>query len=171
MKAIVAVDENWAIGCSGDLLQRIPADMSRFRRLTLGKVVVMGRKTFDSLPGRKPLAGRTNIVLSGNKSLECDGLSVCCSLQELFPTLKGVNSDDVFVIGGATVYEQLLPYCTEAYVTRIKCGHTADTYFTNLDESDSWVLTHKGETQRFGDIDFYFSTYINKRPIEFGTGC
>lgn len=167
MKAIVAVDENWAIGCDGNLLQRIPADMAHFRRLTLGKVIVMGRKTLDSLPGRKPLLGRQNIVLSGNKALECEGLSLCCSLQELVPALEGVKSSDIFVIGGEAVYRQLLPYCTEAYVTRIKCGHKADKYFINLDEDDSWELVERGETQKFGDIEFYFSTYINKNPLEF----
>ncbi len=81
--------------------------------------------------------------------------------------LEGVESSDIFVIGGEAVYKQLLPYCTEAYVTRIKCGHEADKYFANLDEDDSWELVEKGEVQKFGDIEFYFSTYINKIPQSF----
>ncbi|MDX9872308.1 MAG: dihydrofolate reductase, partial [Clostridia bacterium] len=114
MKAIVAVDMNWGIGYKGNLLLRIPEDMQFFKQMTLGKVVIMGRETFESLPGKTPLKDRINIILSKNMDSENVNIIVRRSLNEIFHELKRYNSDDVFVIGGESVYTQLLPYCTEA---------------------------------------------------------
>jgi len=120
MKAIVAVDSNWGIGFRGNLLQRIPGDMKFFKQMTLNKVVIMGRETFESLPGKEPLKDRVNIVLSKNECFNNEKVTICRTLNELFCELEKYNSDEVFLIGGESIYTQLLPYCKEAYVTSIE---------------------------------------------------
>ena len=163
MKAIVAVDLNWGIGRKGNLLQRIPEDMKFFKQMTLGKVVVMGRETFESLPGKEPLKNRTNIVLSKNQKFTNENLTICRSLDELTQELKKYNFDDVFVIGGESVYTQLLPYCTEAYVTKVNKSHIADKYFCNLDEEQGWEAVSIGDLQIYKDIQFKFTKYLNNK--------
>ena len=116
MNIIVAVDENWAIGYRGDLLVRIPADHKMFRNETIGKVVVLGRKTMDTFPGGLPLAGRTNIVLTRNPEYQVKDAIVVHSVEELLAELKNYDTKDVYVIGGDSVYSQLLPYCDTAHV-------------------------------------------------------
>ncbi|OPZ91571.1 MAG: Dihydrofolate reductase [Firmicutes bacterium ADurb.Bin419] len=163
MKAIVAVDLNWGIGCKGNLLQRIPEDMKSFKQMTLGKVVVMGRETFESLPGKEPLKDRINIVLSKEKKFTNEMLTICRSLEELAQELKKYNSDDVFVIGGESVYTRLLPYCSEAYVTKINKSYIADKYFCNLDEEQTWETVSTGTLQTYKDIQFKFVKYLNNK--------
>lgn len=165
MKAIVAVDLNWGIGYNGDLLQFIPEDMKFFKQMTIRNIVIMGRETFESLPSKKPLKDRINIVLSKNESFKNEGLIICRSLDDLFRELKNYNTDNLFVIGGEKVYSQLLPYCTEAYVTKIKNKYVADKYFINLDEDNSWTLQSESEIQKYNDIQFTFNKYINTTPI------
>jgi dihydrofolate reductase len=163
MKAIVAVDLNWGIGFKGNLLQRIPDDMKFFKQMTLGKVVVMGRETFESLPGKEPLKDRTNIVLSKDKKFTNKNLIICRSLDELTQELKKYNSGDIFVIGGESVYRQLLPYCTEAYVTKINKSYIADKYFCSLDEEQSWETVSIGVFQTYKDIQYKFTKYLNNK--------
>jgi len=164
MKAIAAVDLNWGIGYRGNLLERIPEDMKFFKKATIGKVVVMGRKTFESLPGKKPLKDRVNIVLTTKGKFDDDGVKVCSSLDELLCELKQYSEDDVFVIGGESVYSLLLPYCSEAYITKIENSYEADTYFKNLDEDDSWELTSESGTKDYNGIKFKFVKYENRNP-------
>jgi len=164
MKAIVAVDQNWGIGCDGKLLRRIPVDMARFTQLTLHKVVVMGRATLESLPKQKPLKDRVNIVLTKNPEYVNDKVTVCRSLDELFAEIKQYDTDDVFVIGGGAVYALLLPYCAEAYVTKINNTYPADTYFVNLDEEDGWTLVSESEPMVDKDIEFRYTVYENEEP-------
>ncbi|MGI5920549.1 MAG: dihydrofolate reductase [Syntrophomonadaceae bacterium] len=163
MQAIVAVDLNWGIGYKGNLLQRIPEDMRFFKQMTLGKVVVMGRETFASLPGKKPLKDRVNIVLSESRDFTNEKLTICCSLSELFSELKKYNRDDVFVIGGESVYTQLLPFCEKAYVTKIAAEYPADKYFINLDKDADWNLITKGDLKSYNNIQFSFHQYANNR--------
>jgi dihydrofolate reductase len=170
MKAIVAVDLHWGIGYRGKLLQRIPGDMKHFREKTIGKIVVMGRETFQSLPGPGPLAGRTNIVLSRNEKFKenChnhfsgDTLLVCSSLEELFLELAKYNRDDVYIIGGESVYNELLPYCSTAYVTKIENIYPADKYFINLDKEADWELMEVGETLIYDEVSYRFCRYKRK---------
>lgn len=162
MKAIVAVDLNWGIGYKGNLLQRIPEDMKFFKQLTLGKVVIMGRETFESLPGKEPLKDRINIVLSKDESFKNEKVTICRSLDELFSELERYNTDDIFVIGGESIYNQLLPYCTEAYVTKIEDTYDADKYFNNLDKDETWKLVSAGDLQNYKDIRYKFVKYENK---------
>lgn len=163
MNIIVNVDKNWAIGKGGALLFPIDADLKNFKRLTLNKIVVMGRKTLESLPGGKPLKDRRNIVLS--KTLpETEGLHVCRSTEELQQLLASqafadMTGDDVFIIGGAAVYAQLLPLCTTAYITKVEAAaQNADAFFPNLDKMPEWRITETSEL--FQDkVKYRFVTY------------
>ena len=163
MKAIVAVDLNWGIGYKGNLLKPIGPDLKRFKELTINKVVVMGRETFESLPKKQPLKDRVNIVLSTSGLINGEGVVVCNCLNQLFNELLKYNTDDVFVIGGESVYSQLLPYCTEAYITKIQNTYTADRYFTNLDKDDSWKLVYKSDLDTYDGVEFYYTKYIKSR--------
>lgn len=159
MNIIVAVDNQWEIGKDGDLLQHISADMKYFRNKTLDNVVVMGRKTLESFPGGKPLSGRMNVVLTTNKSYKAEGVVLCHDITELSGILKEYSDRDVYVIGGGSVYEQLLPFCKRAYVTKIYNVYPADTTFPNLDEHQGWKLVENGEIQEEDGIKFSFDVY------------
>lgn len=160
MKAIVAVDLNWGIGYKGSLLQRIPDDMKNFKRMTTGKVVVMGQATFKSLPGQEPLKDRVNIVLSDDESFRNEKVTICRSLEDLFNVLMKFSEDDVFIIGGESVYKQLLGHCSEVYVTKITRTYTADKYFVNLDQSEQWYSTSTSEPYKYNDIEYRFVKYV-----------
>ena len=162
MKAIVAVDQNWGIGCKGKLLVSIPADMKFFRSTTLGKVVVMGRKTLESFPNGAPLKDRVNIVLTKNPNYSKQGVIVVHDLDELHKELTKYDSDDVYVIGGAAIYEQLIDECDLAYVTKIDYAYEADAYFPNLDQKDNWEVAVEGEEETYYDLEYYFMTYRKK---------
>lgn len=170
MKAIVAVDLNWGIGYKGNLLQRIPGDMKYFKEMTLGKVVIMGRETFESLPEKQPLKDRINIVLSKNESFSSEKVIVCHSLDDLFEELQNYNLDEVFVIGGESVYKQILPYCTEIYVTKIENKYVADRFFINLDKNEFWKQVCKSELKSFNNISYSFVKYVNNFRCNFDGG-
>ncbi len=159
MKMIVAVDKNWGIGKNNDLLVSIPADMKMFRTETSGKVVVMGRKTLESFPGGLPLKNRTNIVLSGNPDYQVKGAIVVHSLQELLEEIKKYPKDQVYCIGGDSVYKMLLPYCDTAQVTKIDFAYEADRYFPNLDEMPQWQVVAESEEQTYFDLEYRFVRY------------
>ncbi len=159
MKMIVAVDKNWGIGKNNDLLVSIPADMKMFRTETSGKVVVMGRKTLESFPGGLPLKNRTNIVLSGNLDYQVKGAIVVHSLQELLEEIKKYPKDQVYCIGGDSVYKMLLPYCDTAQVTKIDFAYEADRYFPNLDEMPQWQVAAESEEQTYFDLEYRFVRY------------
>ncbi len=142
MDLIVAVDSNWGIGRNDRLLFRIREDHLRFRDMTVGKTVVLGRKTQQTFPGGRPLKNRTNIILTRNPDFEVaqgDAI-VCHDLQALFKLLRSTGTGDVYVIGGESIYRQLLPYCERAHVTKIDYSTRADCFFPNLDASPDWVL-------------------------------
>ena len=163
MNIIVAVDENWAIGCRGDLLVRIPADHKMFRNETLGKVVVLGRKTMDTFPGGLPLQGRTNNVLTRNPEYQVKDAVAVHSVEELLEEVKKYDSQDVYVIGGDSVYRLLLPYCDTAHVTKIDRAYEADAYFPNLDEDGEWEITADSEEQTYFDTTYHFVKYERKK--------
>lgn len=162
MNLIVAVDKNWAIGNKNQLLVRIPADQKFFRETTTGKTVVMGRKTLESFPNGLPLKNRTNIVLTKDRSYTVPGAVVVHSMDELHEELKKYPSEDIFVIGGETVYRQLLDECDTAHVTKIDFAFEADTYFPNLDEMDDWTVAANSEEQTYFDLEYYFYKYERK---------
>ena len=160
MNLIVAVDRNWAIGKDNKLLVSIPDDMKFFRETTTGKVVVMGRKTLESFPGGKPLKNRVNIVLTHDPKYTVKDAIVVHSKEELDAQLKNYPSDDVYVIGGESIYRMLLDDCNRAFVTYVDYSYDADTFFPNLDENSAWKLADESEEQTYYDIEFYFRTYI-----------
>lgn len=159
MNAIVAVDSNWAIGNKGQLLIRIPADQKRFREETIGGVVVLGRKTMDTFPGRKPLADRTNIILSTNRDYKVADAIVVHSIEQLVDELKSYPSEKIYIIGGDSIYRQMLPYCDTVHVTKIDREYEADAYFPNLDEDSDWHVTATSEEQVYFDTTYTFVKY------------
>lgn len=161
MNLIAAVDKNWAIGMDNKLLVRIPDDMKRFRQMTIEKVVVMGRKTLESFPGGRPLKGRVNIVLSKDRNYQPKDVIVVHSMEELSVELKKYKSEDIFVIGGESIYRQLLDECDTAYITKIDYAYQADAWFPNLDEEDAWQVEEESVEQTYFDLEYYFITYRN----------
>ena len=163
MNLIVAVDENWGIGNKNELLVRIPADMKFFRQETTGKVVVLGRKTLETFPQGLPLKNRTNIILSSNPSYTVKDAVVVHSVDELLAELKKYNEEDVYIIGGESVYKQMLPYCKVAHVTKIDHAYEADVHFPNLDEDPEWEITAESDEQTYFDIAYTFLKYERKK--------
>lgn len=153
MKIIAAADANWAIGYRGDLLVRIPEDLKFFRDMTLGKTVIMGRKTLDSLPGGRPLPGRKNVVLTRDLGYQKENVIVIHNLTEVF------QFPEAFVIGGASIYQQLLPYCDTAYITKICKAFPADVYFPNLKKDKNWILAKISEKKRYQDLEYQFQVW------------
>ena len=159
MKLIVAVDRNWAIGNEGKLLASIPEDMKFFRTTTTGNVVVMGRKTLESFPGKRPLKNRVNIVLTRDEGYTADGAVIVHDIEELLAKLEDYSDKDIYVIGGGTIYNQLLKYCDTALVTDIDDEFKADTYFPDLDKDESWKMADSGERKEHEGTVYYFRRY------------
>ncbi|MGN0402480.1 MAG: dihydrofolate reductase [Acetatifactor sp.] len=159
MNLIVAVDNNWAIGNKGRLLVSIPNDHKHFREETTGKVVVLGRKTLQTFPQGLPLKNRISIILSGDKKYTVKDAIVVHSVNELMDELKKYDSGDVYVIGGESIYRQLLPYCDTADVTKIDHVYEADTYFPNLDANPEWEITAESDEMTYFDIAYHFVRY------------
>ena len=159
MNLIVAVDKNWAIGLGNQLLVSIPQDMKFFRETTKGKVVAMGRKTLESFPGGQPLKNRVNVVLTTDKDYKTKGITLVHSIEDMVEELKKYEEEDVYVIGGETIYRQLLPYCKKAYITKIDHAYHADTYFPNLDEDPEWEMTQISDEQTYFDLEYVFTIY------------
>lgn len=162
MNLIAAVDKNWAIGRNNKLLVSIPDDMKFFRETTTGKVIVMGRKTLESFPGKKPLKNRVNIVLTSDNSYQVDGAVIVHDMDELHEELKKYDSQDIYVIGGESIYRQLLDECDVAHITKIDFSYEADAWFPNLDEKEEWVVTADSEEQTYFDLEYYFYKYEKK---------
>lgn len=163
MKLIVAVDKNWAIGYRNELLVSIPADMRFFKDQTTGKVVVMGKNTLESFPGGKALKNRVNIVVALEKSYKAPDAIVVNSIEDAIAEASKYDTDDVYVIGGASIYKQMLQFCDTAYVTKIDHAYVADTYFPNLDEDESWQMTEISEEQTYYDLEYRFTKYEKKK--------
>jgi dihydrofolate reductase len=159
MNLIAAVDVNWAIGYKNKLLVSIPDDMKFFRQTTTGKVVVMGRKTLESFPNGQPLKNRVNIVLTSDKNYKVKDAIVVHDLDELHKELEQYNSEDVYVIGGESIYRQLLDECDVAHITKIDYAYDADAYFPNLDEKEEWQITEDSDEQTYFDLEYYFLKY------------
>lgn len=156
MYAIVAVDEHWGIGCEGDLLFHIKADMKRFREMTSGHSVVMGRKTLLSFPGSKPLPKRRNIVLSRDLTFAPEGVEMVRSVEEA----AALAEEDAFCIGGGAVYAQMLPYCERVYVTKVFSSLPADTRFPDLDADPAWKVDTRSEIMEENGVRFQYVDYI-----------
>ena len=163
MNLIVAVDKNWGIGYQNNLLVRIPADQRFFRETTTGNVVIMGRKTLESFPGGQPLKNRTNIVITKDKNYQVKDAIVVNSIEEAMSKVEGVPTENIYVIGGASIYEQMLPLCDTAHVTKIDYAYQADTFFPNLDDMEEWQITGESEEQTYYDLEYRFLRYEKKK--------
>ena len=158
MNLIVAVDRNWAIGKGGDQLIYIPADLKRFKELTMGHPVILGRKTLATFPGGRPLKGRRNLILSRSPDFAPEGAEVFGNVDALLAAAP----EDAFVIGGASVYRDLLDKCDTAYVTKIDGEYPADCWFPNLDEDPAWEIESVGEWLEQDGVKFRYVDYRRK---------
>ncbi|NLH01116.1 MAG: dihydrofolate reductase [Clostridiales bacterium] len=159
MYAIVAVSENWGIGKDNGLLFTIPEDMRFFREMTVGKTVIMGRKTLESFPGGKPLKNRRNIVISTQDDYSAEGIEIVSSPLKAVELVENLPPEEVFVIGGGEVYRALLPFCDKVFVTKVKKRPEADRYFPDLDSMPEWKLTEVGEEKEHEGLKFRFCVY------------
>ena len=160
---IVAADRNWGIGNGGSLLVSIPADMKRFRLQTEDKVVVMGRRTLESLPGGQPLKGRDNIVLTTNSSFKAAGAVICHDMDMLLEKISKYPKENVYCIGGESLYKLLLPYTDTVYVTRIDFAFQADRFFPDLDGDSDFVITEESEEQTYFDLEYRYVKYERRK--------
>lgn len=161
MNLIVAVSDNWGIGYKNKLLFSVPADMKFFRETTKDSVVIMGRKTLESFPGKKPLKNRVNIVLTNHSDYKVEDAIICHSVQDAIEYSKRYDKE-VFVIGGEAVYREFLPFCKKAYITKIHAKTEADSFFPNLDENPDWKLKNVSETFEDNGYKFEFTEYIKR---------
>ena len=158
MNLIVAVDENWAIGKGGDQLIYLSADLKRFKELTTGHPVILGRKTLATFPGGRPLKNRRNLILSATPDYSVEGAEVYADLDSLLEHAP----DDTFVIGGESVYRALLDRCDTAYVTKILSSFPADRYFPDLDKHPDWVAAEHSDVLEEKGVCFQYVTYRKK---------
>ena len=166
MKAIVAVDEYYGIGKDGNLLFRISDDLKRFKKLTEGRAVIMGRRTLESLPGGKPLPDRINFVLTQNKEYNQLGIIPIHSLDEMQEIFQTLRSDNIFVIGGASVYAQLLEYCDTVYMTKVYKHEIADAIFPDL-PNDEWNPVSKSDRLTDEKTGLVFRYLVYERSPHF----
>ena len=159
MNLIVAVDKKWGIGYQNKLLISIPDDMKFFRETTSGNVIIMGKNTLLSFPNGCPLKNRENIVITHDENFKCDGATIVHSIEEALLAVKEYKTENVYVIGGGSIYEQILPYVDTAYVTYIDYSYQSDTHFPNLDENKEWKLVEESEEQTYFDVEYYFRKY------------
>lgn len=166
ISAIVCVDKNWGIGYKGELLSYIPEDMKFFKEMTTNSVVIMGRKTYDSLPV-KPLPNRTNIVITskvnGHEINEDGVMFVSLEFIKLYlQTLSPISPINYYIIGGGQIYEELLQYCHTSYVTKINCAYkNVDIYFPNLDKMKDWEewIEESDEKKEYHGLEYEFCVY------------
>jgi dihydrofolate reductase len=157
LSAIVLVDKKWAIGKQGDQIVRLPSDLKRFKDLTTGHPIIVGRKTLATFPGGKPLKNRQNFLLTRGAGVE--GAISCGDVQSVLDQV----SDDAFVVGGSSVYEQFLPYCDTVYVTKVVLqDDAADSFFPNLDEDENWAVESESDVYFEDGLRFQYFTYIRK---------
>lgn len=164
MILIFAVDSNWNIGYDGDMLFKISEDLKRFRSLTEENIIIMGRKTFESLPDKKPLPNRINIIISKDKDYQVEDTTVVRSLEELILLLKELNPNNEmenFVIGGGNIAKQMISYCNKAYITKIfKAFEDADTFIPNLDLDNEWKIVKESEVYQQEDLYYKYVDYV-----------
>ena len=164
MNAIVVVDQNWAIGREGDLLFSLPTDMKRFRSLTLGGTVVLGRKTLDSFPGGKPLPGRRNIVITRNVDFDRAGCEVASNLNAALALAENTEPDKLWIIGGGSVYTAMLSRCKRVFLTKVDAvAEDADTFCPNLDKLPAWEVERTSESITENGVTYRFIDYLNTK--------
>lgn len=159
MNLIVAVDEKWGIGCDNDLLASIPGDMQYFKEKTTDGVVVMGRRTLESLPKQRGLPKRINYVLTSNKEFEAERCIAVHSEEELLKELEQYDPEHIFIIGGESIYKKFYKHCDKCFVTKMHANLNADKFMVNLDEDEDFKETWKSEMHSENGIDYEFTLY------------
>ena len=159
MNLIAAVDRNWAIGYKNELLVRIPEDQKWFRETTTGKAVIMGRKTLESFPNKSPLKNRLNVVITSDMNYSVPGAVVVHSIDEAVEAVRDYADDDVYVIGGESIYRQMLPLCSTAHITKVDYAYQADAHFPELDKEEGWKITETSDERTYFDIIYEFVKY------------
>lgn len=159
MNLIAAVDRNWAIGYRNELLVRIPEDQKWFRETTTGKAVIMGRKTLESFPNKSPLKNRLNVVITSDMNYSVPGAVVVHSIDEAVEAVRDYADDDVYVIGGESIYRQMLPLCSTAHITKVDYAYQADAHFPDLDKEEGWKITETSDERTYFDIIYEFVKY------------
>lgn len=159
MDLIVAVYDDWGIGRDGTQPVALSADRKFFRETTRGAMVIVGRRTIDDFPGKKPLPGRVNIALT-RRSCEIPGFTVCASPEEAAEMAQG--AEKAFVIGGGSIYRQMLPLCDRAYITKVHATPESDTWFPNLDEDGAWELAEVLQSGEENGIAYEMCLYVRK---------
>lgn len=162
MNLIVVVDQNWGIGCQGEQMVYLKEDLKRFKEITQGGTVILGRKTLATFPKQMPLPNRRNLILTHNSSLEIPNAEAFSDMNQLLQALPP-NTEDVFVIGGGSVYQAFLPLCAKAFVTRVEAAFPVDCYFPNLEENPDWTLTEQSPTQTEQGVNFTYCSYENTK--------
>jgi dihydrofolate reductase len=159
MELIVAVYDDWGIGKDGTQPIALSADRKFFRETTRGCMVIVGRRTIADFPGQKPLPGRVNVALTRTKQ-EIPGFTVCTSPEEAARLAK--TADRAMVIGGGSIYKQMLPLCDTAYVTKVHCTPESDTWFPNLDTDENWYLAEPLQSGEENGIAYEICLYKRK---------
>lgn len=159
MNLIAAVDRNWAIGYKNELLVRIPEDQKWFRETTTGKAVIMGRKTLESFPNKSPLKNRLNVVITSDMNYSVPGAVVVHSIDEAVEAVRDYADDDVYVIGGESIYRQMIPLCSTAHITKVDYAYQADAHFPDLDKEEGWKITETSDERTYFDIIYEFVKY------------
>ena len=159
MNLIAAVDRNWAIGYKNELLVRIPEDQKWFRETTTGKAVIMGRKTLESFPNKSPLKNRLNVVITSDMNYSVPGAVVVHSIDEAVEAVRDYADDDVYVIGGESIYRQMLPLCSTAHITKVDYAYQADAHFPDLDKEEGCKITETSDERTYFDIIYEFVKY------------
>ena len=164
MNIIVACDKNWGIGKDGHLLCHLSGDLKYFKEMTMGKTVVMGRVTLESLTGKHGLPGRRNIVMTRDPEYRAEDAEVVHSISELEEAVKDTPTDDIFIIGGAGIYEQFVLMCRDVYVTKVDAEFEADRFFRDLDESRRFELKSSSDMMEENGIRYRFLHYVKVPP-------
>ena len=159
MELIVAVYDDWGIGRDGTQPVALSADRKFFRQTTKGAMVIVGRRTIQDFPGQKPLPGRVNVALT-RQNCEIPGFIVAHSPEEAAALAQ--SAERAMVIGGGSVYRQMLPLCHVAYVTKVHCNPGSDTFFPNLDENPQWALEEVLQSGEENGIPYEMCRYVRK---------
>ncbi len=167
MKCIAAVDSNWAIGFKGKLLVSIPNDQKMFRNETKGKVVVLGRKTLETFPNGLPLKDRVNVILTHDKNYKAGDAIIVHDDDELFGVLKQYDPDDIYIIGGDSVYKRYHKYCDTAIITKIDQAYESDAFFPDLDKDEDWTMVAESEEMTYFSVEYTFREYRNSNVMRF----
>lgn len=169
MILIFAVDKNYSIGYQGDMLFHLRKDLARFKKITLGNILVMGRKTLESLPNSEPLPGRYSIVLTRDKNYEKDGVTIIHDLKDLDKAIKKIDlqkKKKVFVIGGGNLVDQVYQDCDYAIITEVdKEFDKFDTSIPNISEDDEWILMSESDTYEDQGLRYVFKEYQRKNSF------